>query len=87
MDSRAEVYGDPFRTAYFRIMTGDHGALDREISARGIAWTMLTPTSPLIAILDASPDWRRLYTDKYAVVHARREGPISPPASLPGAHG
>ncbi len=86
-DSRAEVYGDPFRSAYLRMITGDQRAFDREIVARRIAWTMLTPTSPLVAILDASPDWRRLYADKYAVVHARREGPISPPASLPGARG
>ena len=86
-DSRAEVYGDLFRTTYIRITTGDHGAFDREIAARRIAWTMLTPTSPLVAILDASPNWRRLYADKYAVVHARREGLLRPPASLPGDHG
>ena len=38
---------------------------------RDIAWTILTPTSPAIAVLDHRAGWHRLYTGRYAVIHAR----------------
>jgi hypothetical protein len=75
IDSRAEVYGDAFRDRFLRLQGGDALAFQREAAGRGIAWTILEPGSPLEAVIDASPAWRRLYADRYAVVHVRRDGP------------
>ena len=70
IDSRAELYGDDFRARYLRLQD-DPVALAQELAARKIAWTLLEPGSPAAAFLDASPDWRRLYADRYAVAHVR----------------
>jgi hypothetical protein len=40
----------------------------------GFRWTILTPDSRLVKLLDARRDWRRLYADKYAVVHVYAPG-------------
>jgi hypothetical protein len=75
IDSRAEVYGDAFRDRFLRLQAGDADAFRREVLARGIAWTILEPGTPLEAAIDASPAWRRVYADRFAVVHVRRDGP------------
>jgi hypothetical protein len=72
IDSRAEVYGDAFRERFLRLQGGDFAAFRAEAAARHIAWTILEPGSPLEAAIDASPDWRRAYADRFAVVHVRR---------------
>jgi len=73
IDSRAEVYGDPFRALYLRLASGDGALFARELEARRIGWTLLEPASPLAAALDRTPGWRRLYADRFAVVHVRSE--------------
>lgn len=84
IDSRAEVYGDPFRARYLRLASGDAALFARELEARRIDWTLLEPASPLIAVLDRTPGWRRLYSDRFAVVHVRAY-PVSPPRSASGS--
>jgi len=37
-----------------------------------IGATLLTPSTPAVALLDRLPDWKRIYSDDVAVVHARR---------------
>ena len=39
-----------------------------------VAWTILTPKSAMVALLDRTPGWRRLYADEWAVVQVR-DGP------------
>jgi hypothetical protein len=73
IDSRAEVYGDAFRARFLRLQGGDAAAFRAEAAERGIAWTILEPGAPLVAVIDASADWRRVYVDRFAVVHVRRD--------------
>lgn len=71
IDSRAELYGDAFLANYLKLQD-DPAALSRELAARHVAWAMLEPGSSPAILLDESPDWRRLYADRYAVVYLRR---------------
>jgi hypothetical protein len=71
IDSRAEVYGDAFRAQYAKMLAGDGALFVRELSDRRIGWTLLEPASPLAAVLDRTPGWRRLYADRFAVIHVR----------------
>jgi hypothetical protein len=82
IDSRAEVYGDPFRARYAKMLSGDQGLFTGELNRRGIGWTLLEPESPLAALLDRTPGWRRLYADRFAVIHVRSN--VTPPRSAPG---
>jgi len=72
IDGRADMYGDAFMQVYSAMTRPDPRTLKRELQARGVAWTILGPTNPAVAVLDASPEWRRLYADRIAVVHVRR---------------
>jgi hypothetical protein len=74
IDGRADMYGDAFVARYARIVSGDHGALEAAIRQYRLAWTILPPDNPVVAELDHEPGWRRLYADKYAVVHVREAG-------------
>ena len=84
IDSRAEVYGDTFRDQFLMLQGGDPCAFAAEAARRGFAWTILEPASPLIKVLDNSPDWRRLYSDDRAVVHVHRGGFWARPPSYCG---
>jgi hypothetical protein len=71
VDSRAELYGDKFLFRYNAIIGPDPQALDAALADYGIGWTIFAPSQPVVALLDARPGWRRLYADRYAVVHVR----------------
>ena len=75
IDGRSEMYGDAFVTDFFAMVSGDRARLDRAVCRYGIAWTMLTPKTGLVAVLDASPDWKRVYADHIGVIHVRRTAP------------
>jgi hypothetical protein len=77
IDSRAELYGDAFRADYLRMASGDACRLGRELQARRIGWTLLEPGSTMAAVLDAAAGWRRLYADRFAVVHVRTTGALN----------
>jgi hypothetical protein len=79
IDSRAEVYGDRFLATYAAMQRGDLCALRVNFDRYRIGWTILPPDSPVVAILDISPGWRRLHTDSEAVVQ------VYDPAASPGA--
>ena len=51
-----------------------------------IAWTILMPSNPDIAILDARPGWHRLTTTRRAIVHVR-DDVIPPPSVAPQPRG
>ena len=71
IDGRSEMYGDAFVADYMAIQGGDTDRFKRAVRKYGIAWTLLPPNNRLTRMLDASPDWRRIYADKVAVVHVR----------------
>ena len=69
IDGRADMYGLPFVHEYMA-MAASPAALDKALQTYGIRWTLLAPSNPAVALLDAMPGWCRLYADKVAVVHA-----------------
>ncbi|HEX5377264.1 MAG TPA: hypothetical protein VFW47_01745 [Phenylobacterium sp.] len=71
VDGRTDLYGDAFMDRYDRIMRADPAVLDQTLLDQHVAWTILRPGTPLAAVLDARPGWRRLYADRFAVVHMR----------------
>jgi hypothetical protein len=76
IDGRTDMYGDAFTLDYVAALRGDGArfqALDRRWH---FGWTILAPTDGLVQLLDASPDWRRIHSDRFGVVHVRvRPGP------------
>ena len=72
IDSRAELYKDEGLGQYADLTDGDAKALDDLLASRKIGWTIFAPEERINALLDAKPDWRRLYADRFAVVHVRR---------------
>jgi hypothetical protein len=68
IDGRAEFYGDDFLRRYAAARQ-DQSALASLLGAYRIAWTILPPTSPDIALLDRMPDWCRVYADPVAIIH------------------
>ncbi|MBW8837403.1 MAG: hypothetical protein JF605_20775 [Burkholderia sp.] len=73
MDGRSDMYGDDLLKVYLDVSSGDRTAIDRTMSRYDIQWSILQPSSPLAAALDTRPGWRRIYSDKWAVVQARTE--------------
>ena len=39
-----------------------------------IQWTLLKPDDPRVTFLDAMKDWRRAYSDEFAVIHVWQVG-------------
>jgi hypothetical protein len=71
IDGRADMYGDNFLRLYFSITHPDKAALEQTFQRYGVRWTILAPANPAVALLDALPDWCRLYDDQFAVVHVK----------------
>jgi len=87
IDGRADLYGDRFVARYSEVV-GSRGVEGlQELDKRGVAWTILRPTSPMVVALDNSREWRRLSADPTAVVHVRIAPgfPHAPPAGSPTA--
>jgi hypothetical protein len=72
IDGRIDMYGDDFAFDQLAIVKGDRAAFDRAVARWHIGWTILAPDMPLVAQLDASPDWQRYAADRHAVVHVRK---------------
>lgn len=76
IDGRADMYGDAFFAEYAKISDGDMRRFQRTVDRYGVRWTMLqTGNVRLIEALDASPQWKRLHSDKVGVIHVRRGPP------------
>lgn len=73
IDGRTDMYGDAFTNAYFRAERPDQAQLDALLARWKVAWTILAPGDPVVAVMDRRPGWRRLYADRYAVVHVRED--------------
>ena len=70
IDGRVDMYGDAFVARAVAAMQGG-AELPALLEHHRIAWTLLPPGSPAVALLDRLPGWRRLHADAIAVVHVR----------------
>jgi len=73
IDGRMEMYGDDFLKKYMAESSGSEPALTDMLARYHIAWTLLLPGEGAVAALDHLPGWKRVYADKWAVVHARTD--------------
>lgn len=81
IDGRADMYGDDHIRGYVAMVNhADRRSFDRAIERYGIRWMLLPPNARLVAMLDASPEWMRIYSDRVGVIHVRRSGRGSPVA-------
>lgn len=67
IDGRLDVYGDAFLRRFH-----DTAALPDLLEQYRIGWTLLSPRSRHLPLLDRLPGWRRVHADELAVVHVRR---------------
>lgn len=70
IDGRSDMYGDAFTQAYFRAIKPDRALFAGILQRNRVAWTLMAPGNPAVAVLDQA-GWRRLYADRYAVVQQR----------------
>ena len=69
---RGDMYGDELVVGYSRIAHGDATAFEQAVRRWNIRWAILPNQSkPLIALLDRSPEWRRIAHDDVGVIYAR----------------
>ena len=79
IDSRAELYGDPFLKKYFTTINLGKGAkplLDL-IKDYNISWTIFETKLPINAFLGERPEWRQIYSDKYLTIYLMASKDIS----------
>jgi hypothetical protein len=75
IDGRIEMYGDTFLSRYLDAADGKESALTGVLDQYGITWTLLQPKNHAVEVLDHLPGWRRVYADRYAVIHVRQPAP------------
>ncbi|KPF78491.1 hypothetical protein IP88_03575 [alpha proteobacterium AAP81b] len=72
VDGRADLYGDALVKDFWAMHQGDMPRFRSVAAARDIRWTILERKAPLARALDREPGWKRLYADRFAVVHVRQ---------------
>ena len=73
IDARVELYGAASLRQYAAIIHPDSAVIKAALERGHIAWTILSPANPAVAIMDMLPEWCRLYSDGVAIVHVRRD--------------
>jgi hypothetical protein len=74
IDGRADMYRDVFFKAYLEALAlNESNGLENLLEKYKVEWTLLSPGSPAVTLLDHLPEWRRFYTDKVAVIHVRSD--------------
>ena len=71
IDGRIEMYGNAFLDSYMAEAAGSQPQFTDMLARNKITWTLLLPSEGAIGVLDHLPGWKRVYADKWAVVHAR----------------
>jgi len=72
VDGRGDMYGDELILDYVEIIHGNKAAFDAAVRRWDIGWAILSDQNrKLIALLDRTPGWRRLYRDKVGVIYVR----------------
>ena len=73
IDGRSELYSQAFILRYDRALNLQSiPDFLRLLDEYHFGATLLAPSTPAVALLDRLPDWKRVYADDIAVVHARR---------------
>lgn len=72
IDGRADMYGDEFISAYLDASRPNRAAFERLVERYDIRWVILAPRSPVVDMVDALPQWQRLYADRTSVVYVRQ---------------
>ena len=73
IDGRADLYGDEFMGMYLSVVRAKGDMLDEVLCRYNIEWTIFGADTAVPALMDRTPGWRRLYSDKVAVVHVREQ--------------
>jgi hypothetical protein len=81
VDSRADLYGDAFLDGYAHAIGADEPVVDALFRKYHVAWTILAPGDRLVGAMDHRKGWRRLYADKYAIIHVA-PGAVAPTSKL-----
>ena len=71
IDGRADLYGPAYLANYEDATRPNAQTFLQIVQKRAIRWTILKPSDPLAALLDFLPGWRRIYSDRFAVIHVR----------------
>jgi hypothetical protein len=71
IDGRADPYTDQFIGNTFAAVNGSDKKLNDLLDQYGVEWTLLPPYTAATMMLDHLPNWRRVYSDAYAVIHRR----------------
>ena len=71
-DGRAELFGPLHYDLSMALAGRKPETLKTLLANPAIGWTLLPTALPANAVLDASPEWRRVYRDGIASVYARR---------------
>ncbi len=78
IDGRADLYGDEFLETYLSIVRSKGDLLNGVLCRYGVEWTMFGPNTDVPALMDRTPGWHRIYTDKVAVIHVRDDQSTPP---------
>jgi hypothetical protein len=82
VDGRGDMYGDQLVVDYKRITDGDAASLNAAVRRWNIRWAILPRRyAKLVALLDRSPDWRRIKDDEAGLIYVRVEPPSDSPES------
>ena len=72
VDGRSDMYGDQLIVDYKRITEGDKPTLEAAVRRWNIRWAILPPRyKKLVALLDRSPEWRRIHADEVGAIYVR----------------
>jgi hypothetical protein len=73
IDDRHDFYGESFLREYMQMAKA--GSNWRTLLDRySVNWVLIPTDSPLASVLDLSPEWRPIYTDKNARIFGRIDG-------------
>jgi hypothetical protein len=73
IDGRADLYGQAKISEYFSVLNLENESqVMNYLSDHQIAWTIFPPAEKIVHYLNSQPKWRKVYEDKYAVIHARQ---------------
>jgi hypothetical protein len=73
IDGRTDIYGEQFMLRYYRgVMLEDLPDFLKLLDDYHIETALLIPATPVVALLDRLPEWRRVYADETAVIYTRR---------------
>ena len=85
IDGRADMYGDRYFGDFIAAVSPDDAKLKAMLDRYDVAWTVFPPKEPVVKAMDRQPGWRRLYADKFAVVHVRTKASTVQQATAPPA--